>query len=122
MARRSKPTTPRRDLLMIAKPLQGLPSGGLKTQSWPVLSQIEDRRSYHPLRSNRPAATLQAPAARHIMVSRPGFPGRLLFRAPAQVVVCVRRKIRKQVIHALRKAGRVGQRRPRFNRFSSVRC
>lgn len=44
------------------------------------------------------------------------------FTEPTNVVACARRQQRKEVLHAKRKTGRSGQRRPRFNRWSDVRC
>jgi hypothetical protein len=44
------------------------------------------------------------------------------FRVPEEVAVCVRRKIRKEVLHAIRKAGKVGQRRPKRNFTSQISC
>lgn len=49
----------------------------------------------------------------------PAFVG---FEEPASVITCVRRKQRKQVLHAKRKTGKSGQKRPRRNRNSEVRC
>jgi len=49
---------------------------------------------------------------------------RVGFSHPWQVIVCVRRKRRREVLHALRKTGRGGskQRKPRRNFWSEVRC
>lgn len=44
------------------------------------------------------------------------------FENPDRVLVCVRRGIRKEVLHALRKTGKVGQKRPRRSVFSDVHC
>lgn len=43
------------------------------------------------------------------------------FQAPHRVLICLKRKIRKEVFHALGKAGR-GVRRPKFNRHSHIKC
>lgn len=44
------------------------------------------------------------------------------FRDGSRVAVCVRRKQRKEVLHALRKTGG-GSRKPRrYNRYSQVKC
>lgn len=55
---------------------------------------------------------------------------RVGFQFPWQVMICIRRKRRREVLHALNVAGRIfragggggGFRRPRRNRFSEVRC
>lgn len=49
---------------------------------------------------------------------------RVGFHAPWQVIICVRRKRRREVLHALNKtgAGKGRQRRPVRNTFSEVRC
>lgn len=39
-----------------------------------------------------------------------------------RAVICAKRGVRKEVMHALGHAGGSGQRSPRFNRSSSVRC
>lgn len=44
------------------------------------------------------------------------------FQTPSKVLICVRRKQRKEVLFAKRKTGRGGQRRPRFNYYSSISC
>lgn len=48
---------------------------------------------------------------------------RLQFDLPKQVTVCVRRQIRKEVIHAIGKSGRgAKRRRPRYNSWSQISC
>lgn len=86
---------------------------------------IEDRRLWSPL-SVRPARSLRG-VVRIGQFKKVGRPkGRLLpgFRFPSNrdVMVCVRRKERKQVLHAKGVAGRKGMRFRRRNEFSSVRC
>lgn len=39
-----------------------------------------------------------------------------------KVIICLKRKIRREVINALGFAGEKGQRRPRYNAYSHVRC
>lgn len=54
-----------------------------------------------------------------------GVSRRLGFHAPWQVVICVRRKRRREVMHALRIAGRSGvgrNKKHRRNFYSQVRC
>lgn len=90
-----------------------------------TLQDVEDRRNYHPGRSSssRPAASPR----RHQAPTRPVklfTPGVLeAFKAPQHVAVCVRRKVRDQVLHALKKTGKNSSRKkPRRNQWSYVRC
>lgn len=46
----------------------------------------------------------------------------IAFEEPRVAVVCVRRKIRKEVLHATGFAGKRGQRKPRYNEASEVNC
>lgn len=43
------------------------------------------------------------------------------FEQPKRVLVCVKRKERREVLHAKKKTGR-GNRAPTWNRFSHIRC
>lgn len=44
------------------------------------------------------------------------------FTAPDRVLMCVRRKQRREVMFAKGKTGRRGQKRPKFNWFSRISC
>lgn len=97
------------------------------------LIEVEDRRNWHPqvtnlmdapVRSSRRARVplqLAKPLKRWGKPHRFNF-SRLQFSSPKQVLVCVRRKVRKEVLHALKKSGRGGNRRRRYNSLSQVRC
>lgn len=50
-------------------------------------------------------------------VSRPPSEDR-----PEETVVCVRRSQRREVLHALRKTGKAGQKSPKYNRQSKIHC
>lgn len=113
-----------RDVFTIAKPSR-LPRP-LTFQGF-AYNLVEDRRTFHPERAFRPALLFSGRPSRTTFkpssVRYPGdVPARVMFRAPPKVLVCVRRQARKEVLHALRKTGRVGQRAPRRNLFSSVSC
>lgn len=102
-----------------------------------ILREIEDRREYHPLQDARPARFMTGGPS-HVTVKdrsygkqvyRDPFSGRsgtkaaISFVGPDGVLVCVRRKRRKEVLFAKRRAGRSGkQRRHRRNWFSSISC
>lgn len=49
-------------------------------------------------------------------------PYQLSFSAPAETVVCVRRSRRKEVLHALKKTGKRGQRKPRKTAWRNYKC
>lgn len=101
------------------------------------LSEFEDRRTWHPEGIYRPARSFEAPrhrlkavgvfsdgAVRRSERSRAfvGVPSGIGFEDARRVLVCVRRKTRKQVIHALGVAGRKGLRPPRFSEYSKISC
>lgn len=103
------------------------------------LALAEDRRRWEPQGgpqdvhrvarriSGRPARVI-APPARKTRSTRPKFasspPAALVFRAPARVAVCVRRRTRREVIFARGQAGRPGRpsRPPRRSVYSSIHC
>lgn len=100
----------------------------------------EDRREFHP-DPDRGAVTLGGRWARVVVHSRPivarnkpiysyrGFPVGLQppvglqFESPLNVVKCVRRKIRRSVIFALRKNGKGSRaRNRRRDAYTGVKC
>lgn len=104
------------------------------------LRVFEDRRAFHP-DPIRPAFASPRRAS-HLVISpnvnkprsgthslgstfRGSLPHRIGFEVPRQVVLCVRRQRRREIMHALGKAGRGGVgrgRRRRTNEFSEVGC
>lgn len=98
------------------------------------LADIEDRRYYNPQGAFAPARSFSKPRHRLKAIDRTPPTGDLFrknrsqtraliaFQAPQNVLVCVRRQRRKEVLHALNKAGKVGQRRPRRSFYSSISC
>lgn len=101
-----------------------------------VLSDVEDFRYYHPLGGNRPASTVRSKRANIGLVD----PGSRLRRFPAQTkairafgntplerkldpaAVCVRRKSRREVLHALNRTRKGKGGSPRRNWRSSIKC
>lgn len=90
---------------------------------------IMDRRIYHPEGIYSPVYTKFAQPTkikevRTRVYTRPtvSFRHDFGFANVSQVITCVRRKIRKQVLHAFKKTGKSGQRTPRYNYLSKVRC
>jgi len=109
------------------------------------LQAAEDRRYWHPAAPiHRPVRTLSGVQSHRLVIGKPngrkqvstnpykrsavakpdmaGPPHQIAFHAPEKVVICVRRKRRKEVIFALNKAGKGGQRRPRRTHNSGVQC
>ena len=90
---------------------------------------VQDRRLYHPLGAARALLTtssrrpiLVASSPKKSQIKRTGPAHRVQFAQPKNVLVCVRRNVRKQVLHALNKTGQSGQRRPRRNEHSEISC
>lgn len=103
------------------------------------LQDYEDRRLYHPESAVRPAASFNRDRHRLVTIEKrykkvPDATARLrmlsqtqaplAFEKPEKVLICVRRKIRKEVLHALKKTGGRGgvTRKPIWNRFSEISC
>lgn len=101
-----------------------------------VLRSIEDRRTWHPEGVFRPARSFSVPRHRLSVIGprlRSQTPYKAFstfdptpvgigFRSPARVLVCVRRKIRREVLHARGVAGSKGIRKRRISEFTSVSC
>lgn len=123
MSRRSKSKNTR-DGFTIANPRLSFKNTLLRPARARPFQQIEDLRTFHPdgpLRSRRGFIT----AHHSLSVSRSRssrVPAGLRFTNPYQVLTCVRRKIRKQVLFAKGGAGSRKMRRPKYNYMSSVRC
>lgn len=94
------------------------------------LTAIDDRRTFDFEPATRPArlftgstASITAtPIKKKTERARARVPYQIAFSAPAETLVCVRRRRRKEVLHAKRKTGKRGQRRPRRSQFSEVKC
>lgn len=129
-----EPTRPLASLIMPPRPVR--------------LSPIEDRRLHHPLGKARPAKQVSGhpvkphvvkPVKRRVVVKRgPGgrpmrstrivsiqtVPSRIRFASPKRTLICLKRKIRAEVLHAFKKTGRGSPRKrhSRRNFHSSVSC
>lgn len=91
------------------------------------LTQIEDRRLYDPFKPYQPAKLLDGTPATVTPKHAPSRPNNVpifnRFSAPHDTLVCIRRKTRQQVLHALKKTGRgKGRRNPRNSYWSSISC
>ena len=89
----------------------------------PNLRPLEDRRTRHPERWGRPVMATVRSATRPVVKPSigPRLSARLQFSDPRRVIVCLRRKERREVIHALGKSG--GGNRPRTRKpTSEISC
>lgn len=101
------------------------------------LRPLSDRRTWHPEGPARPAPSIQK--SRHRLVIPKGtrkhagrspsisrsvsdVPKTVAFDDPKRVLVCIRRKTRKQVLFAKRKTGKGARARRRRNYYSGVAC
>jgi len=90
--------------------------------------RLDDRRQWSPVpRSWRPVGATSRDARRLVLRDVPYKPGvlphQVSFRVPDKVALCVRRKVRKEVMFATKKAGRGGAKaRYRRNAWSDVKC
>lgn len=50
------------------------------------------------------------------------FPYSLAFRAPNRMAICLRRSIRRNVLHAFGVAGSVNLRPPKYSEYSRIKC
>lgn len=82
------------------------------------LAEVEDRRQYHPLGKFRPVRSIHERSAARLFDRPP-----IAFARPSHLPVCIRRKRRKEVIFALKKAGKgARQRKRRRNETSDISC
>lgn len=91
---------------------------------WSDLNEVEDRRQWRPdsPRGFRAASSTRervAPTKTSVRLTSPVVTS---FKAPRHVAICVRRKIRKAVLHALDKVGKGSSRPRRRNYWSNVKC
>lgn len=94
-----------------------------------LLSSIDDLRSFDFEPDTRPARLFTGVPASVSVTSTPTksrppnkVPYQIAFNAPRETLVCVRRKRRKEVLHAFKKTGKGGQRKPRRSQWSDTKC
>lgn len=140
----------RRDVSIIAN--RRLPVFSIKssteTRRTSGLTLFEDRRLWTPtpdvarlLDYSQYSLTDVPRVSHHASIRRPGrkiekknrnpfgvsklfwnAPRVVAFADPSSTLICMRRSRRREVMFARRKAGKRGQKRPRFNRFSKISC
>lgn len=97
------------------------------------LRVFEDRRLYAPNLNKWPKRIIRRATLPARIIERPRDPRRVLaktsisrlgmeFHAPKRVVLCVRRKQRREVIIALKHAGKGARSRKHRNEWSNVKC
>lgn len=112
----------------VSPPLPAFRLGPVDPLGARLLRQIEDRRTWHPAALTRPFLTTGLRSAARLTVKssphalRNDISNRVGFAVPKKVVVCVRRKQRKEVLHAMGKAGGRVSRRRRRNDASNIDC
>lgn len=110
-----------RDLFSIANPVSRSRVSYVRLRPERPLSLYSDRRLYHPLRALRPAFAFKRPAARIVDRNVISARTQLAFAVPKKVAICIRRKERREVLHARGAAGgRVAK--PRRNEWSNIKC
>lgn len=94
------------------------------------LTQLEDRRAFHPERSGRPAGAVQRSNGRLVIPAAPSpkthqrarLPVSVGFAVPEKVALCVRRRTRKEVLFAKRLTAKGARGNRRRNQWSDVKC
>jgi len=144
MARsKSKSKRRRRDTTDIARTRSAFVDPDNYTVRPVDLRVFEDRRTYHPEGKNRPIRSITRAASRvglrdSVRPSKampkkrarraPSVPSHgqtrdvLVFARPKEVMTCVRRTERREVIFAKRKAGRGSRKKPKFDFRSKISC
>lgn len=89
----------------------------------PLATVTDDRRQWHPERWGRPVVSSPRSAGRLVVAKATGnlLPSRVQFADPRKVVVCHRRKTRREILAAKNKLGG-GNRAPRRKPTSEVTC
>lgn len=104
-----------------ANRVQRLPLVFRLSSSPNYLRELQDRRRYQPdgrLYGYSGTRVLKSPRQ---LVNR-GTKTSLSFIRPHRVLVCVRRRRRREVLFAKRRTGQVGQKRPVRNYLSNISC
>lgn len=122
-ARRAASVSPHNSSANRRLPLPTVPLVTLTHTTYP------DRRTWSPQRVLGPPAARNVNATRLVAADRIGDAVRrqskapIRFAVPEKVALCVRRQQRREVMHAIKKAGKSGgQKRHRRNQWSNVSC
>lgn len=83
----------------------------------------QDNRAFTPTRMIRPAQTVTGRIAlTGVSRKRPLNRLKVRFALPRETTICVRRGVRKEVLHAYRKTGKNGGKHYRRNFYSNISC
>lgn len=124
MARRSRTLRPARNLRFSLPPVRVLVKRPtFVTSRSTVAIGIPDRRQWSPARWGAPVAATRRTAVRlAVPVSgAKALPARVAFSDPRKVIICHRRKSRREVLFAFGKGGG-GKKKPRRSPWSDVSC
>lgn len=127
----------RRDVLNIAPRSGHSTLNSSRRQFTPFtnyLSLFEDRRTWHPEGTYRPARSFNRSS--HLLTLAPALTRRprrsrpfkqlpshtVAFDQPQNVLICVRRERRRRVLFAKKKTGYGRRRRPTFGWYSKISC
>lgn len=96
-----------------------------------VLDLVEDHRLFSPEVTSLPKLFTGSTASIGVDVEpkkgtrrKNRVPYQIAFTAPRETIQCVRRQRRKEVLHAHKKTGKGKgrQRKPRWSRWSNIKC
>lgn len=91
-----------------------------------LLREIEDRRTFHPEQAQRAARSFSSP--RHKLtipkkhLGNIKLPSAIGFKDPDRVLICVRRKQRREVLFAKKKHRKGAGGKKRRNWYSTIQC
>lgn len=95
----------------------------------PAETILSDLRRWQPTRAKithyrngTPTNITHRPKPLKIGSEPPRLDDIAYFTNPKRAMVCVRRKVRRQVLHALKKTGKGAKARRKFNENSKIRC
>lgn len=91
------------------------------------LTEVEDRRTFNPRKNIRDSLTILGRP--HQLVIKKAYPikkayltAKIGFQQPEKMVICIRRKIRKKMMHIFNIAGKTGFKKKRLNNYSKTEC
>lgn len=123
-------------------PMPSPPSSKVSPKKRAVLAS-EDRRTFHPEKLNRPVLNVHGRPAAQVLADRPRSLKKpsarqqafrwgkdvasqtkavLTFAQPSKVAVCVRRGVRREVLHALKRTGKGAGSSRRRSWTSKIGC
>lgn len=83
-------------------------------------TDVDDGRRYNPTNTRRPPKSVTGASSAYNYKSL--TPLRVAFQQPEKVIVCIRRKIRKEVLHALKLTRKNGGGARKRTPLSDIHC